>query len=73
MALQILLFDAAVLGVLACVIGLALGELLSIAAFRATPGYFSSAFPVGNDRIVTWQSVALAVGAGLAAATAGVL
>jgi putative ABC transport system permease protein len=73
MALQILLFDAAVLGVLACAIGLALGELLSIAAFRATPGYLSSAFPVGNDRIVTWQSVALAVGAGLAAATAGVL
>jgi putative ABC transport system permease protein len=73
MALQILLFDAAVLGVLACVIGLALGELLSIVAFRATPGYLSSAFPVGNDRIVTWESVALAVSAGLAAATLGVL
>lgn len=73
MALQILLFDAAVLGALACVLGLVLGEALSIAAFRATPGYLTSAFPVGNDRIVTWQSVALAVGAGLAAAAAGVL
>jgi putative ABC transport system permease protein len=70
---QILLFDAAVLGVSACVIGLVLGELLSVIAFHATPGYLGSAFPVGNERIVTWQSVALAVGAGLAAACAGVL
>ncbi len=73
MTVQILLFDAAVLGVLACLLGLALGELLSIAVFHATPGYLSFAFPVGNERIVTWQSVALAVGAGLAAAVVGVL
>jgi putative ABC transport system permease protein len=70
---QILLFDAAVLGVSACALGLVLGELLSIVAFHATPGYLTSAFPVGDERIVTWQSVALAVGAGLAAACAGVL
>jgi putative ABC transport system permease protein len=73
MTVQILLFDAAVLGVLACLLGLALGELLSVAVFRAIPGYLSFAFPVGNERIVTWSSVALAVGAGLAAAVAGVL
>jgi putative ABC transport system permease protein len=73
MVAQILLFDAAVLGVSACVIGLAFGELLSVAAFHATPGYLASAFPVGNERIVAWQSVALAVGAGLAAACVGVL
>ena len=36
-------------------------------SFHATPGYLSFAFPVGNERIVTWQSVALAVGAGMAA------
>jgi putative ABC transport system permease protein len=70
---QILLFDAAIIGVSACVLGLMLGELLSIVAFHATPGYLTSAFPVGNERIVTWQSVALAVGAGLAAACVGVL
>jgi len=73
MLVQILLFDALVLGVLACAIGLVLGELLSIAVFHTTPGYLSFAFPVGNDRIVTWQSVALAVGAGMAAALVGVL
>ncbi len=73
MTVQILLFDAAVLGVLACILGLALGEVLSVAVFHATPGYLSFAFPVGNERIVTWQSIALAVGAGLAAAVVGVL
>ncbi len=73
MLIQILLFDALVLGVLACAIGLALGEFLSVAVFRSAPGYLSFAFPVGNDRIVTWQSVALAIGAGMAAAFAGVL
>jgi putative ABC transport system permease protein len=72
MTVQILLFDAAVIGVLACVLGLALGDLLSVAVFHATPGYLSFAFPVGNQRIVTWDSVALAVVAGLAAALAGV-
>jgi putative ABC transport system permease protein len=73
MLVQILLFDALVLAVPACVIGLGLGELLSLAVFHTTPGYLSFAFPVGNDRIVTWQSVALAVSAGIAATLVGVL
>jgi putative ABC transport system permease protein len=73
MIVRILLLDAAVLGVLACVIGLALGELLSLVAFRATPGYLAFAFPVGNERVVSWSSFVLAAGAGLAAAGAGVL
>lgn len=70
---QIMLFDALIIGVLACVLGLALGELLSVAVFHSTPGYLAFAFPVGNDRIITWQSVAVAVAAGMAAACAGVL
>ncbi len=73
MTIQILLFDAAVLGVLACILGLGLGELLSLAVFHSTPGYLSFAFPVGNTRIVTWQSAALSVGAGMAAACVGVM
>ncbi len=71
--IELLLFDAFLLGILACVVGLALGELLSVAAFHSEPGYLSSAFPIGSDRIVTWQCVALAVGAGMAAAVVGVL
>ncbi len=70
---KILLFDAAVIGVLACIIGLALGDILSTVVFHTTPGYLAVAFPVGNNRIVTWQSFALAVAAGMAAAVVGVL
>ncbi|HYB23252.1 MAG TPA: FtsX-like permease family protein, partial [Solirubrobacteraceae bacterium] len=71
MIVEILLFDAAVIGVLACALGLALGDLLSLLVFHAQPGYLTVAFPIGNGRIITWESVALAVGAGLAAAGAG--
>jgi putative ABC transport system permease protein len=73
MIVQILLVDACAIGALACILGLGFGELLSSSAFHSTPGYLSSAFPVGNDRIVTWQSVVLACVAGFIAACAGVL
>ena len=73
MLVQVLLFDALVLGVLGSLLGLALGEALSIAVFRANPGYLSFAFAVGAQRLVSWQSIALAVGTGLAAACIGVL
>lgn len=73
MALQILLFDALILGVLSCLLGLILGDALSIFVFHSTPGYLSFAFPVGNGRIVTWQSVLIAVAAGMLAAGVGVL
>ncbi len=69
---KILLFDATVIGVLACALGLALGEVLSIAVFHSTPGYLTVAFPIGNNRIVNWQSVALAIFAGMTAAVLGV-
>lgn len=71
-ATKILLFDALVVAVLACAIGLALGDLLSIAVFHATPGYLNFAFPVGNSRVITWQSVTLAVAAGTLATLVGV-
>jgi putative ABC transport system permease protein len=73
MTVQALMFDALVIGVLACALGLLLGELLSIEVFHAQPGYLSFAFPVGTQRVVTWPTVALAVGAGLLAAFVGVL
>lgn len=73
MTIQILLVNALVLGVLACVLGIALGEVLSIAVFHATPGYLTFAFPVGSGRVITLQTVALAVAVGMAAAIVGVL
>jgi putative ABC transport system permease protein len=73
MIAEVLLFDALALGVVACGVGLALGELLSVALFESNPGYLSFAFPVGPQRIVSWQSVAIAVCGGLLAALIGVL
>jgi putative ABC transport system permease protein len=70
---ETLLFDALVLGTLACVVGLALGEAISLTVFHADAGYLSLGFPIGSQRIVTWQNVAIAVGGGLFAACVGVL
>jgi len=72
MILEILLFDALALGLLASLVGLGFGELLSARLFNAKPGYLSLGFPVGTQRIVTWQSVALALLGGVLAATIGV-
>ena len=69
----VLLFDAIVLGVFACALGLALGDELSIHLFRSNPGYLSSAFAVGSQRVVSPQSVAVAVGGGMLAACVAVL
>ena len=69
----VLLLDAVLLGAIACVVGLGLGEELSIHLFRATPGYLSSAFAVGSERVVTWQCFAIAVGGGMLAAVVAVL
>jgi putative ABC transport system permease protein len=68
-----LLFDALILGALGCLLGLGLGDAISRALFRANPGYLSYAFPVGSQRVVSWQSVALAIAAGMLAAALGVL
>jgi putative ABC transport system permease protein len=73
MIVEVLLFDALVLGVVACLVGLVLGEVLSVALFESNPGYLSFAFPIAPRRIVTWTSVSLAIGGGLLAAFIGVL
>jgi putative ABC transport system permease protein len=69
----VLLFDALVLGIVASVLGLALGEELSARLLRTNPGFLSLAFSVGSQRIITAQSIAIAFAAGLLAACLGVL
>jgi putative ABC transport system permease protein len=71
--IETLLFDAIVLAAVASVIGLALGDLLSAVVFSSPPGFLSLAFPIGSQRIVTWESVLIAIGAGTIAACIGVL
>jgi putative ABC transport system permease protein len=73
MIVEVLLFDALVLGIAASVAGLAMGELMSVELFHSDPGYLSFAFPIGSERVVTWQSYAIAVGGGVVAAIFGVL
>jgi putative ABC transport system permease protein len=68
-----LLFDALVLAALASFVGLALGEVFSLTVFHPDAGYLSFGFPIGSQRIVTWQNVAIAVGGGALAACAGVM
>jgi putative ABC transport system permease protein len=70
---QVMVVDAVVLGVLACLLGLGVGELLSIEVFHTEPGYLSFAFPIGSPRIVTPLAVVEAVCAGMLAAFLGVL
>jgi putative ABC transport system permease protein len=69
----VLVLDALVLGVLACALGLVLGEELSLHLFDESPGYLGSAFALGGQRVVGWQSIAIAVGGGLLASTLAVL
>jgi putative ABC transport system permease protein len=68
-----LLVDVAVVGGVGVVLGLALGEVLSRVGFSGDVGFLAGAFPMGDIRVVTWQSFALAAGAGLLAAATGVL
>jgi putative ABC transport system permease protein len=69
----VLMLDAVVLGALACALGLVLGDELSIHLFHSNPGYLSSAFAVGTERVVSWQSIAIAVVGGMGAASVAVL
>jgi putative ABC transport system permease protein len=69
----VLLLDATLLGLVACALGLLLGDELSIHLFRANPGYLGSAFAVGTQRVVGWQSVAIALAGGMLAAILAVL
>jgi putative ABC transport system permease protein len=71
--IAVLLLDAVILGAVACVLGLALGDELSIHLFHSDPAFLSLAFAVGSARVVSWQSVALAVGGGMLAAMVAVL
>jgi putative ABC transport system permease protein len=71
--IAVLMFDAIVLGVIACAIGLVLGNELSIHLFHSNPGYLSSAFAVGSERVVNWQSIVISVVGGMGAASVAVL
>jgi putative ABC transport system permease protein len=71
--IALLLLDALVLGVLASLLGLVLGDELSIHLLHSNPAFLSLAFAVGSARVVSWQSIAIATGGGMFAAVVAVL
>jgi len=72
---ETLLFDALVLAGIGSLLGLAIGDVLSLFVFRTPAGFtvLSFAFPIGSQRVITAESVVIAVCAGTAAACAGAL
>ncbi|HEY2282551.1 MAG TPA: FtsX-like permease family protein [Solirubrobacteraceae bacterium] len=71
--IAVLLLDAIVLGLIACALGLVLGEELSIHVLHSNPAFLSLAFAVGSERFVSWQSIAFALAGGMGAAIVAVL
>jgi putative ABC transport system permease protein len=71
--IAVLMLDAITLGLVACLLGLALGDELSIHLFHSNSAFLSIAFAVGSQRVVSAQSVAIAVAGGMLAAIVAVL
>ncbi|NLT06434.1 MAG: hypothetical protein GXY03_08985, partial [Solirubrobacterales bacterium] len=70
---EVLAFDALVLGVAGTGLGLALGDAVSGALFGSAPDYLLAAFAIGERQTVSWQSAAIAGAAGMGAALVAVL
>ena len=62
----LLLFQALVLGVVASLVGLLVGSVLSRSVFDASPDYLSPAFTLGTSTVVGARPIALALGGGIA-------
>jgi putative ABC transport system permease protein len=65
--LTILVFQALILGVLASLAGLALGDLLARTVFHESPVYLAAAFPIGSQQSIPLSAVLLAFGGGVIA------
>jgi putative ABC transport system permease protein len=65
-----LAFDALVLGIFGSLLGLIAGDLISLIAYRAVPGYIAAAFAVGGERIVGSGTILIALAGGMLAAFA---
>jgi putative ABC transport system permease protein len=64
----VLAFQALVLGVVASLLGIAFGELLSRTLFGQIPNYLSFAFPISAQRILTVSTVLIPFACGVLAA-----
>jgi putative ABC transport system permease protein len=60
-------FQALALGVVASLVGVGAGELLSHALFQRTPSFLTAAFPIGTEEAVHLGTILIAIGAGVLA------
>jgi putative ABC transport system permease protein len=64
---SMLLFQAACLGLIASLVGLAAGDFLSRTIFHATPSYLSSAFALGTQTVIGWRPLVVSFVGGVLA------
>jgi putative ABC transport system permease protein len=64
---QVVLFQALCLGVVASAVGLLGGYLLAISVFHEHPAYLSEAFTLGGGTVIGWQPLLIAMLGGIAA------
>jgi putative ABC transport system permease protein len=60
-------FQALVLGVVASLVGVGLGDLISQTLFQRAPDFLSAAFPIGTEEVVHVGTVLFAIGCGVLA------
>lgn len=65
-----LIFDALVLGLLGSALGVFFGDLISRFVMHQVPSFLTSAFAIGNQRVVGPETVAISIAAGVLAALA---
>jgi putative ABC transport system permease protein len=65
--IEVVLFQAICLGLIASVLGALGGYLLSVTAFHQRPGYLSEAFTLGGGTVVGAKPLVLSVAGGVAA------
>ncbi len=64
---KLMLFQSLCLGVVASLVGVVVGDVLSHGLFRESPGYLAAAFPLAAQTVVGWQPLVLAVVGGVGA------
>jgi putative ABC transport system permease protein len=63
-----LAFDAFILGIAGSLFGLLAGDAISLIAYRTVPGYIAAAFAVGGQRVISTETILVALGGGMLAA-----
>jgi putative ABC transport system permease protein len=64
---KLLLFQSLSLGLVASLVGVFVGVLLSHGLFHESPGYLAAAFPLGTQTVIGWRPITLSIAGGIVA------